>query len=125
MKRENKVGRPTKYLERYCDDVVKHMEQGASLTSFAASIDVCRDTITEWANTHPEFSLSVKRGKAKCASWWESVARTGAVGGESNPALIIFGLKNMSPHDWRDKQEVDHQSSDGSMTPTIQVKFID
>lgn len=44
--------------------------------------------------------------------------RTGAKGGaDVNPTLVIFGLKNMAADDWRDKQEIDHQSSDGSMTP--------
>lgn len=117
MTNKNKGGRPTKYLERYCEDVVKHMEQGASLTSFAASIDVARSTIGEWAEQHHEFSVAIKKAKAKCAAWWENVARQGATGGEVNPTLVIFGLKNMAAEDWRDKQEVDHQSSDGSMSP--------
>lgn len=29
----------------------------------------------------------------------------------------IFWLKNRQPAKWRDKQEVDHTSSDGSMSP--------
>ena len=39
-----------------------------SLTSFAAEIDVARDTIADWASVHPEFSVAVKRGKKKCAA---------------------------------------------------------
>ncbi len=102
------MARPTKYDPAYCDAVVEHMKDGASLTSFAASIEVCRDTISEWANVHPEFSAAVKRGKAVCASWWESLARKGAEGGDANPTLCIFGLKNMAAEDWRDKQDVEH-----------------
>jgi len=99
--------------------VVAHMAEGASLTSFAAEIDVARDTITEWASVYPEFSLAVKRAKAKCAAWWEERGREGAKAGAPQGAntLIIFGLKNMAPDEWADKQLLDHRSSDGSMTP--------
>lgn len=111
------VGRPSKYRPEYCAMVVEHMSEGASLTSFAAEIDVSRETISEWSRVHPEFSVAVKKGKAKCAAWWERLGRTGAMGGDVNPTLVIFGLKNMSPEDWRDKQELAHTSPDGSMTP--------
>lgn len=110
-------GRPTKFKPEYCEMIVEHMSEGASITSFAASIDVARSTINEWADNHVEFSEAVKRAKAKCASWWERLGREGAMGGEVNPTLVIFGLKNMSADDWRDKQEIDHRSGDGSMTP--------
>lgn len=99
------AGRPSKYDPSFCDAVVVHCADGASLTSFAASIDVCRDTITEWTDKHPEFSLAVKRAKAKCAAWWELNARMGATGASKdvNPTLCIFGLKNMAADDWREK----------------------
>src|SRR5690348_11921447 len=100
-------GRPSKYDESYCDAVVEHCAQGASLTSFAAEIDVARSTINEWMEQHEDFSEAVKRAKAKCAAWWESKARTG-LSGEVNPTLCIFGLKNMAPDDWREKNETEH-----------------
>lgn len=113
------MGRPSKYDQVYCEQVVEHMKSGASLTSFAAEIDVARSTINEWMTVHPEFSESVKRGKAKCAAWWEKRGREGASGEANvNPTLVIFGLKNMAADDWREKQEIDHTSSDASMSPT-------
>lgn len=111
------VGRPTKYKPEYCEAVVEHMREGASLTSFAAEIGVARSTIEEWASVHPDFSGAVKRGKAVCAAWWEKLGRNGAQGGEVNPTLVIFGLKNMAADDWRDRKDIDHTSSDGSMSP--------
>lgn len=112
------MARPTKYEKRYCDMVVAHMSDGSSLTSFAAEIDVARSTINEWMEANPEFSEAVKRAKAKCAAWWERKGREGASGASHvNPTLVIFGLKNMAAEDWREKQEIDHKSSDGSMTP--------
>lgn len=109
------AGRPSKYDPKFCDAVVKHCATGASLTSFAASIDVCRDTISEWCDKHEEFSAAVKRAKAKCAAWWEQNARNGATGASKdvNPTLCIFGLKNMAADDWRDKVE---QHNTGGLT---------
>lgn len=112
-----KTGRPSKYDPKYCDMIVEHMAEGASMTSFAAEIDVARSTLNEWMEDHPEFSDAVKRGKSKCAAWWERLGRQGAQGGDVNPTLVIFGLKNMAADDWREKQEIDLSSSDGSMTP--------
>lgn len=34
-----------------------------------------------------------------------------------------FWLKNRNPERWRDKQELDHQSSDGTMTPKTTIVF--
>ena len=114
------VGRPSLYDPSHCDAVVEHMAEGASLTSFAAEIDVARSTINEWMEAHPEFSEAVRRGKAKCAAWWEkrgrSIAETG--GGPGAGTLVMFGLKNMGADDWSDSTKVDHTSSDGSLKPT-------
>lgn len=112
------VGRPSKYLPEYCEQVIEHMSDGASLTSFAAEIQVARSTINEWMGVHPEFSEAVKVAKAKCAAWWEKLGRSGAMGGDVNPTLVIFGLKNMAADDWREKQEMAHTSPDGSFGPS-------
>lgn len=101
-------GRPTTYKPEYCQAVIEHMSDGASLTSFAASIDCSRSTIGEWMNANPEFSAAVKIGKSKCAQWWEKVSRANAVEGGGNATLCIFGLKNMAPDEWREKQEIEH-----------------
>lgn len=113
------TGRPSKYQPSYCDLVIEHMSEGASLTSFAADIGVARSSINEWMAANPEFSEAVKIAKAKCAAWWELQARNGAKGGDINPTLVIFGLKNMAAEDWREKQEIDHSSKDGSMKPVV------
>lgn len=104
-------GRPTTYDPKYCQAVIDHMAEGASLTSFAASVMCSRSTINEWMAANPEFSESVKIGKALCATWWEKVSRTNAVEGGGNATLCIFGLKNMAPDEWRERQEIEHSGS--------------
>lgn len=114
------AGRPTKYDPAYCEQVVEHMAEGASLTSFAGEISVARSTINEWMEANPEFSEAVRVGKSKCAAWWEKRGRDIAMGlgGPGASTLAVFGMKNMAPDEWRDKTEVDHRSPDGSMAPT-------
>jgi hypothetical protein len=112
------IGRPTKYRPEYCDQVIAHMKEGASLTSFAAELCVARSTINEWMANNPEFSESVKIGKAACAAWWERLGRNNAMSGDGNATLVIFGLKNMAPEDWRDRREFEHSNPDGSLAPT-------
>ena len=104
-------GRPTDYKPEYCEEVIAHMNDGASLTSFAASIGCARSSINVWMEANSEFSESVKIGKAKCAAWWEKTGRTNATEGGGNATLVIFGLKNMAADDWREKQEIEHSGT--------------
>lgn len=103
------TGRPTKYDPAYCEQVIAHMAEGASLASFAGEIEVARSSINEWMGVHPEFAQSVAIGKAKCAGWWETVNRGIAKngGGTGSAQACALGLKNMAADDWRERSEVD------------------
>jgi hypothetical protein len=105
------MARPSKFQPAYCDLVIEHMAEGASLTSFAAEIGVARSTINEWMEAHSDFADSVRIAKAKCAAWWEKRGRELAVEGGGNAALVMFGLKNMGADDWREKQEVEQRTT--------------
>jgi transposase len=105
------MARPSLYDPAYCEGIVEHCRDGSSITSYAAEIGVCRDTISEWASVHEEFSVAVKRAKAVCGAWWEKTARSNATDGKGNAVLCIFGLKNMAPEDWRDKIETEHSGT--------------
>lgn len=100
------LGRPTKYDPAYCEAVIETMAKGLSLTAFAGSIRVHRGTINEWMEVHPDFSESVRVGKA-CRT--AELERT-MLGAESGPAVTarMFALKNADPDEWRDKREVEH-----------------
>jgi len=110
-------GRPSKYDPAYCETVIDLMENGYSITEFAGSIRVARSTVYKWADEFPEFSDALNTGQAISALWWENRLRDVAEKNEGNATAAIFGLKNRAADDWRDKQAVDHTSSDGSMTP--------
>lgn len=101
------VGRPSKYKTEYCKMLIHHMDEGFSFLSFAATIDVAEDTIVEWCNAHPEFSLAKKQGFSKSRYFWEKMS----VASEINPTILIFNLKNRFPREWRDRHEVEQQTT--------------
>ena len=104
-------GRPTKYNRKYCGMAVEFLGQGYSVTAFAGYIGVSRATVFKWASENKEFSDSLKRGQALAALWWEQVLRGVAKTGEGNASAAIFGVKNRSREEWRDKQEVEHSGN--------------
>lgn len=80
------------------------MGLGYSLTAFAGTIGVCRDTLHEWTREHPEFSDAVKVAKAKRTFTLETKLLNGEIGPHVTAA--IFALKNAAPEEWREKHEI-------------------
>ena len=133
-------GRDTKYKDDYVQLAFNYCLMGATDADLATFFDVSESTINNWKVEHSEFLESIKRGKheadARIASSLYNRAK-GYVHKETKIAThegkitdmleiekhyapdttaAIFWLKNRQPKLWRDKQEVDHQSSDKSMS---------
>lgn len=128
------VGRPTKYKEEYNSQVEKLCKLGATDKEIADFFDVVEDTITEWKNVYPEFSVSVKKGKIEADANVAHSLYHRAIGYEHDdidirvvdkeivetplikyyppdPTAAIFWLKNRRPKEWRDKQQMDVEHS--------------
>lgn len=112
-------GRPTTYDPDLGERIVSIMEQGLSLAAAAAECDVHRQRVYDWEAAHPDFAELVALGRVKRQAFLERRLLTADAG----PIVTssIFALKNAGPDDWREKQEVDHRSTDGSMTPKAPV----
>jgi hypothetical protein len=104
-------GRPSKYDAAHCDVAEDTLAQGYSEAVLAGELGVCIDTITEWKNAHPEFSASIKIGRAKGARVWEDRLKALAEKNEGNATGVIFGLKNRHPEAWKDKTETEHSGA--------------
>lgn len=117
------AGRPSKYDPIYCDAIIAFCQDGSSISSFAASIGVSRDTISEWGKVHEEFSAAVKAAKTAVAAWYDKAARKTATEGGGNATICIFGLKNFDSEDFRDKTETEH--SGGVTVTKIERQFVD
>lgn len=101
------LGRPTKYKEEYCEQLIEHMSEGLSFESFGAVIDVNSDTLHEWVKVHPVFSDAKKMAFTKCRLFWEKIGIEGIwnVEGKSlNTGNYCFQMKNRFK--WTDKVEV-------------------
>jgi len=104
------VGRPTKYREEYCEQVIDYCGDGASLASFAGEIRVSRRTISSWCQAFPEFADACEVAKARACRWWEQQLR-GVASGDGGPGAAtaaIFGCKNFGPDDFSDRRQLEH-----------------
>lgn len=124
VKSSRKPGRPSAYDPALCEEIVVFCRGGHSLTGFAGHIGVCRETISEWARVHPEFSVAVRRAKAAATLAYELDAKRVRArgGGPGTTTMIIFGLKNMAPDDYTDKQAVEHSGPGGG---PVQIQKIE
>lgn len=118
------MARPTKYTPELGQVILDAMASGHSVAGAAGKAKVCRATVYYWAETVPEFSDILNEARAASARWWEERAIDIAKGENGNAAVTIFALKNRVADEWRERQEVDHQSSDGTMSPPSRIELV-
>lgn len=140
--KKSNAGRPTKYRKEYCEEIVKFFDREPfdvvmgvdddgkevvmtdkngnvvmkpcklpTFEGFAISIGVDRDTVRAWTENNPEFLGAYMRAK----DYQKEILIQNGLMGNYEKQFAIFTAKNVT--DMRDKQEIDHQSSDGSMSP--------
>lgn len=118
------AGRPSKYDPKYCEESIEYLRQGFSVTALAGHIGVARSTIFKWAEENEEFSDALKTGQAMAAAFWERTLLNVALTGEGNATAAIFGVKNRSREDWRDKTETELTGSDGGPVQIQEIKRV-
>lgn len=108
MPTDRPVGRPTKYRDEYCEEIIEDGRAGYSITGFAGKIGVARSQIVEWAAKYPEFQIAISIAKAERARNLEAHAQRmvseTCTGGQAG--LIQFLMKNVAADEYRDRQEV-------------------
>lgn len=135
-------GRPATYKAKFAKQAEKLCQLGATDQELADFFEVDARTIYRWKHDHDDFCQALKAGKDVADERVERSLYQRAIGYEQDEVKIfmpanspspvyapfrakvapdvtaaIFWLKNRRKDEWRDKQEVDHTSSDGSMTP--------
>lgn len=107
--KKNKVGRPTKYKQEYCDVAIELMSEGASLIEVAAAVGASSyQTLYDWMKANPDFLEAIKKGELLSQSWWERKGREGVEANQFNSTLWFMNMKNRfhkGDHAWRDKRE--------------------
>jgi transposase-like protein len=118
-------GRPSKYSEAYCVEVVECLAEGHSVTAFAGRIGVARSTVFKWADEIAEFSDALKVGQAKAVDHWETILMSVAKEGKGNATAAIFGLKNRASDDWSDKIINEHTGKGGGPIETVDATALE
>lgn len=111
-------GRPTKYSEEIqalADNYVDggFIESGdivPSRAGLALELNVSRETLTNWSNSHSDFLGTLER----LSFLQERISLNGGLKGDLNSTIVKLLLAN---HGYSEKSEHDLKSSDGSMTP--------
>ena len=89
-----------------------------SVAGLACFLGYNRVTLYKWSAAHPEFAEMLEKLKSR----QEKIALEGGLKNELNASLVKLML--VSNHGYTERKAVDHQSSDGSMTPRLQIEFI-
>lgn len=134
-------GRPSKYDSIDLKQVEKLARMGWTDMQMAEFFEVDVRTWHRWKGEHEKFCHSLKDWKDEADKVVERSLYERAIGysapedkifnvdGEAlivptiknyppDTTAAIFWLKNRQKEQWRDKQEIDHRSGDGTMSPT-------
>ncbi len=119
---KNPVGRPRvikspqefdRLVDSYIDMCRSNNEPVLFIGMVLALGLTCKEAFYHYGREFPEFSESVKRARSIIEVEYEKRLNV-----NNSAAGPIFALKNFG---WVDKQEINHQSEDGSMTPKSPV----
>lgn len=112
---------PNKYRSEFCAKAEEVLAGGESLAAVCAELGICRTTLYEWRDSHPEFASALSSGLQKAQRVWEQIGRDGIVGNyeKFNGAPWIFTMKNRFRDDYAEDKE------QKSSADTILEKIID
>jgi hypothetical protein len=114
------VGRPRTTVDDLPEDWQQIMidcgQEGGSAVEARCLLGIAQSAWETLLKDSEDFRLTENKRRALCEVWWERQGRKMATGGDGNATVWIFNMKNR--FNWRDKTDVDHQSSDGSLAPT-------
>lgn len=117
-KKETKsMGRPTRYnegMQAQADSYLYKLEELGHVVPSRAGLccflGIAKSTSHEWEKIHPEFSDTL----ASIEVMQEHLALNGGLSNSLNSTIVKLVLAN---HGYSDKQDINHSSPDGTMTP--------
>lgn len=112
------------YRPEYCDIAAKVLANGESLAAVCAELDICRKTLYNWKDAHPEFESALDRGLQKSQRDWERLGKQGISGeiDRFSPTPWIFTMKNRFRADYAEEKE---KSSEGVLIEKLLDKLVD
>lgn len=115
------MARPTDYTPAILEKAERYISGGwkecgdkvPTVVGLAAEIGIARSTCYAWVKDDDKIEFSDILMRVEEIQ--ERTLINGGLGGDFNPAITKM---MMTKHGYSDKQEIDHQSSDRSMSPT-------
>ena len=138
----NKVGRPTKYKRKYCDEIIDYFTEAQSVIKitddpggkggtqtrfetmyvptvrgFAAKIGVSFKTLYTWADEHKEFSHAFERA---CAIQDAIVEQLGLAGRLGKGLAELYFMNRL---EYKDSRHLDITSDDKPIVPITALQL--
>jgi len=115
----------SEYKPEYCETAAKVLAGGESYAAVCAELDICRATLYNWRNAHPEFASALNRGLQKAQREWERIGKAGVQGDidKFSASPWIFTMKNRFRDDYKDRS--DEKTSGDSIVERLLDKLID
>jgi hypothetical protein len=99
------LGRPSKYDPKYCQTVIDLMSEGASIEELVLELGICKQTIYNWQQEHPDFLDAIKTGVELSEGWWKREGRKALRDKDFSYTGWYMNMKNR--FGWADKQQTD------------------
>ncbi len=111
----------SEYKPEYCEIAAKVLAGGESYAAVCAELDVCRTTLYNWRDAHPEFAKALNRGLQKAQREWELIGKDGVVGNYEKFASSswIFTMKNRFRDDYKDDKSENSGNADALVSKLI------
>lgn len=107
------AGAPSKYDPAFCEKVIALGDQGASIAEMAYECGVCRNTLKNWRDEHPEFLTALTRAELASQVWWEKQGRVGMTADKFNASVWSRSMAARFPDDWREIKGTELTGKDG------------
>jgi hypothetical protein len=114
--------RPTEYKQEYCEQVIEYGKQGKSVAWMAAELGVCKQTLHNWAEAHPEFLDAFTRAKLEAQRWWEDAGQNGMVAPGFNASIWSRSMAARFPEDWREQKGVELTGPNGGAVQFQEIR---
>ena len=120
-----------KYKPEYCEIAYLLMKNGKSKIRVCAELGICKQTLYNWADRHPEFKKALEIGVTASEAYWEDLGQNHIIRDldEDGKATISFdtGLYMINMRNrfgWRATDASDKIESDKSNVAVMTEAFV-
>jgi len=124
VKQKRPVGRPSKYLPEYCEQIIELGKQGKSIAQMASFFDVDKASIFRWSEEHEDFRTSLARARAHSQTWWEDKCQGNLADKNFNAQLWLKSVTARFKDDYTDQLKTEITGANGGAVQ-IETKKVD